>query len=176
MKNIKEFPPQTITPLEAGKRQLKEAIWLFFEERDPIAIHTLTKAAHEILFRLGEPQNVASMVWNHIAMKPKFKKEYVKAMNTAANFFKHAGENPQEVINFKPRLTHFFLSDAIRLLAQIKEEPFFEAQMFNAWFVKEYPETLEDEALISLFSQKISPMLPSTSDLGEWLKFLKNQT
>jgi hypothetical protein len=34
-----------LSKLEAAERQLREAIFLFFERRDPVAIHSLTGAA-----------------------------------------------------------------------------------------------------------------------------------
>jgi hypothetical protein len=39
-----------VTKLDAVQAQLREAITLFFEERSPIAIHTLVLASHQIAY------------------------------------------------------------------------------------------------------------------------------
>jgi hypothetical protein len=38
-----------VTKLDAARRQLKTAIKLWFEDGDPVAIHTLIVAAYEII-------------------------------------------------------------------------------------------------------------------------------
>jgi hypothetical protein len=169
------IPSQTINSFEAAERQLKETIYLMFEKRDPVVIHTLAYAAHEILYQLGKPHNATSMIWNSMASKSQWKKEYSDAMRKAGNFFKHAGRNPKKKLEFKPQLTHFFICDAVRLYAQLtKKNLFFEGKVFNMWFTLTYPGTLEEEALIELVDKKIRPLVPSPSDFNDWLSFLKN--
>jgi hypothetical protein len=46
---------ETMTKLQAAERQLRVAIRLFFERRDPIAVHTLATAAQDVLRRLAKP-------------------------------------------------------------------------------------------------------------------------
>ena len=46
-----------ITKRDAANRQLNEAIHFFFEQRDPIAIHTLVGSAALILSDLVEAKN-----------------------------------------------------------------------------------------------------------------------
>ncbi len=48
--------------LDAGILQLREAIKLFFEQRDPIAIHTITGAASLLLYNLCEHEDIESYV------------------------------------------------------------------------------------------------------------------
>jgi hypothetical protein len=43
-----------ITKLEAGRRQLRTAIRFWFEDGDPVAIHTLVAATYEILDTLAK--------------------------------------------------------------------------------------------------------------------------
>jgi hypothetical protein len=47
-----------ITKLDAAKRQLATAIRLYFEDRDPVSVHTLVMAAGEIIDRLCEWQRL----------------------------------------------------------------------------------------------------------------------
>jgi hypothetical protein len=41
-----------ITKMDAAKRQVRTAIKLWFMEEDPVSIHTLVSAAHEIIHTL----------------------------------------------------------------------------------------------------------------------------
>lgn len=174
-KTMKTIPTQIINSFDAAERQLKETIYLMFEKRDPVVIHTLAYAAHEILYQLGKPHNATSMIWNSVALKSQWKKEYSDAMREAGNFFKHAGRNPKKKLEFKAQLTHFFICDAVRLYAQLtKSNLFFEGKVFNMWFILTYPGTLEEEALIELVDKRIRPLVPRPSDFNGWLSFLKN--
>ena len=40
--------------LDVIRRQIKEAVRLFFEERDRVVIHTIIASAHQILFVIGK--------------------------------------------------------------------------------------------------------------------------
>jgi hypothetical protein len=44
--------PITVSKLDAARRQLRAAIRLWFQGEDPVAIHTLISAAHEIVHTL----------------------------------------------------------------------------------------------------------------------------
>lgn len=45
---------EPISKIEAAFRQLRTAVLLFFSDQDPVAVHTLTAAAHEILRQFAE--------------------------------------------------------------------------------------------------------------------------
>ncbi|MEO8631598.1 MAG: hypothetical protein ABI612_26410 [Betaproteobacteria bacterium] len=49
-----------ITKLDAAKNQLATAIWFYFEDRDPISVHTLATAAAEIIDRLCDANGICS--------------------------------------------------------------------------------------------------------------------
>ena len=46
-----------ISKLDAAKRQLETAVELFFNHKDPVSIHTLTRAVHEILEKFARLAN-----------------------------------------------------------------------------------------------------------------------
>jgi len=48
----KNPPTLHINKLDAAKRQLRAAIRLWFDDGDPVAIHTLAHASHEIIHSL----------------------------------------------------------------------------------------------------------------------------
>jgi hypothetical protein len=48
-----------ITKIEAAKRQLNIAIYLFFSDYDLISTHTLSAAARGILYDLAKKENIS---------------------------------------------------------------------------------------------------------------------
>jgi hypothetical protein len=46
-----------IGKLDAARRQLQTAIALWFDERDPVAIHTLSVAAYEIVHTISKQRD-----------------------------------------------------------------------------------------------------------------------
>jgi len=51
-----------ISKLDAARRQLATAITLWFEDRDPVSIHTLVFAAYEIIHAVSKQRNPAGAV------------------------------------------------------------------------------------------------------------------
>lgn len=110
------LPFETITKLEAAERQLRVAIRLFFERRDPIAIHTLATAAQEILRALAQPRGIKGIYEHADALiRPDKKKELIDHLRKAQNFFTHAAKDPGEKLDFFYEATQFYLFDDVLL-------------------------------------------------------------
>jgi hypothetical protein len=87
-----------ITKLEAAQQQIGTAIWLYFEDRDPISVHTLAAAAGEIIGHLCRSRGVFSLreIFKQ-AVKPDYRDEAMRKFAEARNFFKHASwKRPEE--------------------------------------------------------------------------------
>ena len=102
-------PSLLLSKLNVASRQLETAITLYFQEADPVSIHTLACAAHEIIETLnakngGEP-TIRQQFRDDI--KPEYVKLFFKKLDSARNFFKHADRDPDDVIEFSqfPRWT-----------------------------------------------------------------------
>ena len=79
-----------ITRLDAAKSQLATAIRLYFEDCDPVSVHTLVMAAGEIIDRLCESKGASAVRGDFLAViVPERRKEVGHALNKARNFFKH---------------------------------------------------------------------------------------
>src|SRR5262245_13687418 len=89
-----------ISKIDAAKSQLMTAIELYFEDRDPISVHTLAMAAAEIIDRLCQAKGLQSMRAHFMSqIIPKHRKEVGDALNKAVNFFKHASSSrPNQVL------------------------------------------------------------------------------
>lgn len=133
---------ERVTKLCASERQLKEAIRLFFEQRDSISIHTLAGAAHEVLRDLSKKKGLPSSLKDHSIIRPDRKKEWIKLLNEAQNFFKHADRDHAKEYEFHPVITHHFLWDAIDMYLQLTGHCFFEGQVFRLWHQLKYEDLL----------------------------------
>jgi hypothetical protein len=124
-----------IDKIEVARRQIIEAIRLFFKERDSVAIHTLIASAHQILTDIGETRRVKSVLRSNGSTK-------ARQVNYPFNFLKHADRDPEAKINVGPlrRFSGDFIMDAILLLQQIAADIPIEAKVFWIWFVSKYPE------------------------------------
>lgn len=137
-------PPQRITKEEAAKRQLSEAIRLFFERRDPVAVHTLTCAALQVLADLGRNKGADSFLKGAALVREEKKKEWFSLMSRAQNFFKHADKDPEDTLEFHPAATPFFIHDAVMLEKKVTGASSPACLAFNAWFCLSYPDLMLD--------------------------------
>ena len=134
------------TKLDVVERQLAAAIRLFFKEWDPLAVHTLAAAAHQILVDLGRRQGIPSAVKNTSAMTEPRGRRFVKTINYPYNFLKHADQDPEATMNVVPlnRFAQDFIMDALVMLQSIAHEIPFEGKVFWHWFVSKYPAEFEN--------------------------------
>ena len=132
-----------VSKIDVARAQLREAIFLFFEERSPIAIHTLVLAAHQVLHDLTG--RTKSMIKNDRAIQ-EYGKERIQRFNKEFNFFKHAKGDSHELLRFDPEFHTFFLADALHLYAVATGEWPHEHQVFNFWFILRRPHMVEAEA------------------------------
>src|SRR3989338_5719430 len=108
-----------ISKLDAAKRQLDTAIILFFKQADPVSIHTLTAAAHQVLKDIGKLENIKSFLKDSGLIRKEYEKEYLTIISEAENFFKHADKDPHKLLQFNPQQTESLLLDAVEMYMQI---------------------------------------------------------
>ena len=131
-----------ITKIDAARSQLTTAIELYFEDRDPVSVHTLAMAAAEIIDRLCEAKGLQSMRAHFMSLIiPKRKKEVADALNKAVNFFKHASSSkPNQVLgdfsDDRNIMAIMFAADGLRQLGI--DTP--ETRAFGAWQMLVMPE------------------------------------
>ncbi len=103
-----------LTKFQVAESQLLTAIRLYFEDGDPVSVHTLISAANEILDILckhnGLGEGAVSFGIKDVE-NVKVKKKILDAVNRSKNFFKHSTKNPDEVIEFKSRLNDYVIAD-----------------------------------------------------------------
>ena len=144
----KQYPIERVSKLDAAHRQLRTAIRLFFEEGDAVSIYTLTAASHEILRSLVKSKGGASFMKDNDFIKPGRKKEVSDFLNKPQNFFKHAGRDPNEILDFRPQGTDAWLLDCLamytKLSGGLKVREFW---LLAIWFTVEHPDLLNANAV-----------------------------
>jgi hypothetical protein len=127
---------ETITKLEAARRQLDQAIKLFFEERDALSIHTLASAAQCILRDIARATGAQhlSILHDHPQIPPEHRKEWVRAINASRNFFKHADNDPNGTLEFDEIENQNLLLDAVLLYGTVAQEHLSAANVYIGWF------------------------------------------
>jgi hypothetical protein len=146
----------TISKLDAAKRQLETVIRMYFNSGDPVAMHTLAAAGHNVVNDINEKREKVPMLFNG-AMLEYVKPEYHKAVHSkiheAANFFKHADRDHDAQYDFNPDLTEFYIMDACNTYTVLTGElpPLF--QIFRGWIMISHPNYFN---FPTEFQQKVS--------------------
>lgn len=143
-----------VSKLEAAQRILREAIRLFFEQRDPIAIHTLAAASQQVLRDLAKKLLAGSVgvLHDHPSLRQDQREDWIRLLNEPRNFFKHADKDGGRTIEFDGVLNELLLIDAVCILARLSKSPQVESSIYAAWFELRYPTAAgsfpDNEALI----------------------------
>lgn len=153
----------TISKLDAVKRQLETAIRLYFVYGDPVAIHTLTSAAYNVIRdinkrRGGPPLFAKDGFLDYI--KEGHEREVRELINGAENFFKHADRDHDETLDFNPEQSEFLILEGCGTYWKLTGEfpPLF--RIYQTWFVAHH-QTLfklpdEQKSLIAQSASAVS--------------------
>jgi len=139
------WPRYSVTKLDAARRQLRVAISLWFQEGDGIPIHTLAGAAHQIITDINRHRGGKGILFDSPVFKEEYRKKAVARLKKEINFFKHADEDPDGVIDFAPKMSETFIMGALLGLETlgISHEPVEAA--FITWFSFHHPELLTEK-------------------------------
>lgn len=125
-----------VAKLDAARRQLETAVRLYFSEADPVSIHTLTSAAYQVLADVNRARGGAPMLKEQIPtwVRPDASAEVKRRLNDAANFFKHADRDHDEVLEFSEGATELLLYDAVRKYRELTGETVPILGVYDVWF------------------------------------------
>lgn len=140
-----ELRSETVGKVEAARRQLREAILLFFEGRDLIAVHTLAAASLQVFADVGATAGASSLLKDARFIREDKKKLWFDSLHEAQNFFKHADRDPSASLNFKPSTTPYYILDSVLLEAQLQKSLSPASNCFLLWFYLAHPDVLTDE-------------------------------
>jgi hypothetical protein len=122
-----------IPKLDAARRQLEMAVELFFEKRDPVAIHTLCCAAYDIIDGVCQDRGgIEVFCKRRYTTKPGALRR--ADINAPQNFFKHADDDPKSSLEFYPEMTEPLMADACRTFMELTGESVTPFICFVWWF------------------------------------------
>lgn len=126
--------------LDAALAQLHEAIFMYFNERDPLATHTLVAAAHQILSDLYGPSLVERSLKEHLG--PELARETIEAIRYYQNFLKHADWDPDRILDFDPSVTEYLLQCCALIYVEhvdsnAERSP--NINTYQSWFMVHHP-------------------------------------
>lgn len=145
-------PPQTlkVSKLEAARRHLRTAIWLLFHDGDPVAIHTLSYAAYEVIHVLSAKANrTETLLFDNQIIKDEFRSDFNKLVKKAPNFFKHADKDPDQVVEFTPQFSEMFILFSALGLETMGQKFGGEEKAFLMWLTVHNPSIMVDGALVN---------------------------
>lgn len=99
----------TINKLQAARRQLREAIRLWFTAGDPVAVHCLVGSSHQIIHDLNSQKGGRDLLYDTLVIKDEFRKEWIRLIKNPYNFLKHADRDSDRTVNLDTELTEFFI-------------------------------------------------------------------
>lgn len=130
-------PTQTVTKVEAAHRQINEAIRLWFEGRDDVAVFTLAASGHQIIHDLNKAAGGEKLLFDSPSIKKEFHRDWQDSLKKAWNFFKHADRaaerDPNAQLEFNTTLVIDFILFSTKGLRQlgIKHSPV--EVLFHFW-------------------------------------------
>lgn len=162
---------RTITKLEAARRQLQQAIRLFFMRGDAVAVHTLAAAAYQILSDLCEKRGITRQIEDSAILDQLgYKQEVLRAIRAPQNFFKHANVDPESAVHFNPDLSLGMLMLATDMYCALTKQTMPEGQVLRSWFFLKYPQTVPAD-MRDRFSS-VTPM-PDLDDFPFFLELME---
>ena len=129
-----------LTKTQVAERQLNTAVDLFFKSGDPVSVHTLTSAVHEILEVLTRGDRGFEIFLEASCIRPEKKSEVIDLFKKAQNFFKHAGKEASKAIEFVPFQTEIMLFDCVRMYMRLTNQKSPEVHVYQLWFIMRYPQ------------------------------------
>jgi hypothetical protein len=118
---------------------------MFFFDWDPVALHTVVSAGHEVARDLGHSTGIKKSIKDSPLLSESERKKFIDAVNYPQNFFKHADRDPHSRMAFRYRLIPLFILDAVMQYIAIGEELTHEMKVFLMWVQLKYPSLLRYE-------------------------------
>jgi hypothetical protein len=136
-----------VTKLDVGRRQLKTAIRLWFQDADPVPVHTLAYAAYEIIHVLSKKHDPYrdTLIFDADMIKEEYLRDWNKKIRESANFFKHADRDAEDSLEFMPSLTVLFIMGAAFGLRLMKEASGTEEQTMFYWLCFHHPDWIKPD-------------------------------
>ena len=123
-----------VTKLDAARGQLNTAIKLWFEGGDPVAIHSLASAAHEIVHALYQQKGLKGLIFDTPRVRPDMQQKWASSLKKPFNFFKHGRNEPGDAtIEFETQWTVTMMMGCCKGLTNMGLAPEMEWLALTYW-------------------------------------------
>jgi hypothetical protein len=106
---------------------------MFFEDKDPISVHTLACAAREITSGLGTKMKIETVLDDYAKASGRSRKKAEGSTTRKANFMKHADHDPDATLEFDESENDMILFLACHDFGRIAKGMPIEAQVYELW-------------------------------------------
>ena len=129
-----------VTKLEAAQRQIDAAIMMLYRGDDPIAVHTVISAACRIMRDLSSQAYTPTWQKFDAVFIPGKQREVWGVLSRAANFFKHADRDPDDVLNGVHEEVNEFMIFMSLILHEDFGKPTIPMRAHFSWMMLFYPD------------------------------------
>ena len=134
-----------VTKLSAARSQLESAIWLWFNEVDPVCAHTLAVAAHDcfnalVKHAVGKPSELQRWLTD----KSKGRQKRVRETQ---NFFKHGSRKLKATVRLHSIDSEAFMMDAVMSFEVLTKERSALMRLYGQRFLYEHPALITEDAI-----------------------------
>ena len=162
-----------VSKLDAARRQLDCAIELWFLNKDDVCIHTLTAAAYQIIHDINQKKGgVRDLLYDSAVIKDEYRSMWIATIKRPVNFFKHADNDSEDIIEFRPFSSLLFMLFSLLGLGAIGEQTNDVEDALTTWIALNEP-NLVRENYRKLLAKSISVNALThlrTISKGEFLK------
>lgn len=139
--------PESVTKLDAARRQLATAITLWFTGGDAVSTYALSHAAYEVIHNFTKPNRTQDLLFDSRLVRNEYRKQFNGTLRNPANFFKHAqrGKSENPTVEFYPETSEIFIAYSIFALSLIGKEYRDEESIFTMWMLLHRTEWLTPE-------------------------------
>jgi hypothetical protein len=119
--------------LDAARRQLHTALRLWLEDGDPVSIHTLASASHEIIHALFRSKGLKGLLFDSPIVRPEKRSVWSGLLKMSFNFFKHARHDDGAVLDFHPGINEIILTACCKGIREVGSPVAPEELAFMYW-------------------------------------------
>ena len=140
-----------ITKIDAAGRLIDAAIEMFFFGYDPVAIHTIAAASHDIVRALAKRRGVTGLSLGANLIEREFHKKWSDVTRSDISLLKHADNDQNDDVEVDPELTEALLMFALRGLRRMGHTFNGLQAAYWTWFCLHHPAA----TMIDMYSLKL---------------------
>jgi len=165
-----------VNKIDVARRQLDAAIRMTFGGEDPIAVHSVAAAGHQIIRDIcksrGDIDGYHRLTdW----LSPGQQKQFWQAINRSANFFKHADKDANAIHEVNEEETDSLIVVASKWYADLGFTQSLEMRCFAAWFAMCHPETFTPAARTAAMMQGHAALVTPFDTMSNEIRQLPRQ-